>query len=141
MSKLKNYFSSDLNVKVFEEYTGKKIYQLKEGTQEYKKLDELYRNINSYLDQYIFEKNENTIPSDILPIIRDVVSHYDIPSTLYDIPEVKNIRLVSVDKETKSCSCEADLKYTDKNNQEKSKSIFYSAQKNTDGETYVEVLK
>ena len=60
----------------------------------------------------------------------------EIINRLYSV-EISNIRNVSFDKENKKCDCEATLKWGDN----KSKEIYFTAQRNTDGDLYVEVMQ
>lgn len=50
---------------------------------------------------------------------------------------ISNIRNISFDKENKKCDCEATLKWGDN----KSHEIYFTAQRNTDGDLYVEVMR
>ena len=50
---------------------------------------------------------------------------------------IYNIRNISFDKENKKCDCEATLKWGDN----KSHEIYFTAQRNTDGDLYVEVMR
>ena len=85
------------------------------------------------MKQFIFDKNENGIPKDILLVIKKVIVNHDVPTSLYDTPAVSNIRIISVDKEAKSCSCQAHLNYT-KNNRT-AKPIIFNAQKTQMGKS------
>ena len=60
----------------------------------------------------------------------------EIINRLYPVG-ISNIRNVSFDKENKKCDCEATLKWGDN----KSKEIYFTAQRNTDGDLYVEVMQ
>lgn len=53
----------------------------------------------------------------------------------YYSPKIYNIRPISSDKENKKCECEATL--SNVGNTEKE--VYYTAQKNTDGQIYVEL--
>ena len=68
----------------------------------------------------------------------------EIINRLYPM-EISNIRNVSFDKENKKCDCEATLKWVETDylfgKYDKSKEIYFTAQKNTDGDLYVEVMK
>lgn len=69
----------------------------------------------------------------------------EIINRLYPV-EISNIRNVSFDKENKKCDCEATLKWVETDylfggKDKKSKEIYFTAQKNTDGDLYVEVMK
>ena len=55
--------------------------------------------------------------------------------------EISNIRNVSFDKENKKCDCEATLKWVSRIGDNKSKEIYFTAQRNTDGDLYVEVMQ
>ena len=60
----------------------------------------------------------------------------EIINRLYSV-EISNIRNVSFDKENKKCDCEATLKW----GRNISKEIYFTAQRNTDGDLYVEVMQ
>ena len=69
----------------------------------------------------------------------------EIINRLYPV-EISNIRNVSFDKENKKCDCEATLKWVETDylfggKNDKSKEIYFTAQKNTDGDLYVEVMR
>jgi hypothetical protein len=59
----------------------------------------------------------------------------EIINRLYPVG-ISNIRNISFDKENKKCDCEATLKWRDG-----SKEIYFTAQRNTDGDLYVEVMQ
>lgn len=79
-----------------------------------------------------YRKNFDAVPPEIFDVVKEEYDIYIKSIT----PEIKNIRINYEDDETKSCSCSADAVYPSIK-----KDINYSAQKNTDGETYVEVYK
>lgn len=60
----------------------------------------------------------------------------EIINRLYPVG-ISNIRNISSDKENKKCDCEGTLKWGDN----KSKEIYFTAQRNTDGDLYVEVMQ
>ena len=60
----------------------------------------------------------------------------EIINRLYPVG-ISNIRNVSFDKENKKCDCEATLKW----GRNISKEIYFTAQRNTDGDLYVEVMQ
>ena len=69
----------------------------------------------------------------------------EIINRLYPV-EISNIRNVSFDKENKKCDCEATLKWVETDylfggKYDKSKEIYFTAQRNTDGDLYVEVMQ
>ena len=69
----------------------------------------------------------------------------EIINRLYPV-EISNIRNVSFDKENKKCDCEATLKWVETDylfggKYDKSKEIYFTAQRNTDGDLYVEVMR
>lgn len=101
--------------------------------------NELENNIDNSIYQYVFEKKEDGIPSNILTAIKEVESKYNFPQSKYDNPKIENIRIISLDDDSKICNCEAYLQYDQENI--KSGDILYSAQKNTDGDINVEIEK
>lgn len=58
----------------------------------------------------------------------------------YYSSKISNIRPISSDKENKKCECEATLNLGT-NIKDNIREIYYTAQKNTDGEVYVEMLR
>lgn len=69
----------------------------------------------------------------------------EIINKLYSV-EISNIRNVSLDKENKKCDCEATFKWVEENGEEwthrnRSKEINFTAQRNTDGDLYIQVMK
>lgn len=101
--------------------------------EELKKIEN-YKKISTYISDYLDENYEN-IPKNIYPAIEKNCANV---GEIFK-PEVKNIRATEKDDELKSCGCNADLEYpTDKIY---NKSIYYTAQQTSDGQTYVEVYK
>lgn len=138
MSKIKNSYPFNIEYEVYEKFYGKR-FPTNNNDPELEEATKNYKSMVGLIEQYIYNKDEAGIPVDLLEIIRNVCSEHNIIRGEYFQPTVSNIRIVSTDKETKSCSCEGDLGFQD--NIKPSKSVFYTAQKNMDGETYVEVLK
>lgn len=77
-------------------------------------------------------KNYDAIPKEIYSAVEEDYNIYMNNIT----PAIQNIRLNFQDDETQSCGCSASAVYPTK-----TIDITYTAQKNTDGQLYVEVFK
>ena len=68
----------------------------------------------------------------------------EIINRLYSV-EISNIRNVSLDKENKKCECEATFKWVESEEEwghrNRSKEIYFTAQRNTDGDLYIQVMR
>lgn len=98
--------------------------------------NKIYEEINAFnkkLDEEVKEKGEyleNNYQTDSK--IKEIYDSY------YTVT-VTNIRPISSDKESKKCECEATLNLG-KSLKDNVKEVYYTAQKNTDGQIYVELL-
>lgn len=101
--------------------------------EKYQKLKEEEDKLIKQLHKELYEEYEKN-----MAYIKD---NYQTDATLkaiydsYYSTKTSNIRPISSDKENKKCECEATLTVGNKNEKE----IHYTAQRNTDGDIYVEL--
>lgn len=100
-----------------------------------------FNKYSDYIELYFKNNNDDSIPNDLLKVIKDVVTenNYSFTKLTYLSPEVSNIRLIYVDDETKTCGCNANISYEGFTHF--NKSITYILQRNTDGEVYIQLAK
>lgn len=112
----------------------------KYGGEKYYELQDNNKNVQDERNE-LRNKNEEKAQKEIADNMDYIKNNYQTDATLkpiydsYYSTKISNIRPVSSDKENKKCECEATLTIANKNEKE----IHYTAQRNTDGDIYVEL--
>lgn len=91
----------------------------------------VYVKIPKYLNFYN-ESRFDSIPNSY----KNIIAKYSKNMNPIYIPKIEDIRIEKENNEIKSCECEANLKFENSNYD---KTIFYTIQKTTDGNDYVEI--